>query len=59
MVAFSLLLSKLQRPKFGVFGETDSVRASFAQPLHVESSAIGVTTMQVVNRETGETAFRH
>ncbi len=43
--------------KFGVFGKTDSVRASFAQPLHVEAGAIGVTTLQVVDRETGATAF--
>ena len=43
--------------KFGVFGEGDSVRASFAQPLHVEAGAIGVTTLQVIDRQTGETGF--
>ena len=50
--AFQIAASKL-----GVLSEADSIRASFAQPLHVESGSIGVTTMQVVNRETGETAF--
>ncbi|MEO1014774.1 MAG: S8 family serine peptidase [Pseudomonadota bacterium] len=39
--------------KFGVFGESDRIRASFAQPLHVENGALGVTTMQVVDRSTG------
>ncbi|MEL7488883.1 MAG: hypothetical protein AAGJ87_16925, partial [Pseudomonadota bacterium] len=29
--------------KFGVFGDGDSVRASFAQPLHVEAGAVGFT----------------
>ena len=43
--------------KFGVFGGTDSVRASFAQPVHLEAGSVGVTSLQVVDRETGETAF--
>ena len=43
--------------KFGVLGETDSMRLSFAQPLHIEAGDIGVTTLQVVDRATGETAF--
>ena len=40
--------------KHGVFGDVDRMRLSFAQPLHLESGALGVTAMQVVDRTTGE-----
>ncbi len=46
--AFQIAASKI-----GVFGKTDQIRASFAQPLHIEGGALGVTTMQVVDRTTG------
>lgn len=40
--------------KIGVFGKQDSLRASIAQPLHIENGTLGITTMQVIDRETGE-----
>ncbi|MEO1658506.1 MAG: S8 family peptidase [Pseudomonadota bacterium] len=40
--------------KTGIFGKQDSLRASIAQPLHIENGTLGVTTMQVIDRETGE-----
>ncbi len=40
--------------KTGVFGKQDSLRASIAQPLHIENGSLGITTMQVIDRETGE-----
>ncbi|MBI1391538.1 MAG: S8 family serine peptidase [Alphaproteobacteria bacterium] len=40
--------------KAGIFGESDAIRLSFAQPLQVEAGSIEVTSMQVVDRTTGE-----
>lgn len=40
--------------KHGVFGKTDRVRLSFAQPLHIENDGLALTTMQVVDRTSGE-----
>jgi hypothetical protein len=40
--------------KTGVLGETDRLRISFAQPLHVENGALRYTSLEVVDRETGE-----
>jgi len=37
-----------------VFGDSDGVRFSLVQPLHVESGALEYTGMQVTDRETGE-----
>ncbi|MEM1379531.1 MAG: S8 family serine peptidase [Pseudomonadota bacterium] len=39
--------------KQGVFGETDAIRMSFAQPLFVEGGALTQATMQVTDRPTG------
>ncbi|MEO1041129.1 MAG: S8 family peptidase [Pseudomonadota bacterium] len=40
--------------KLGVFGKADRLRASIAQPLHIENGDLAVTSMQVIDRETGE-----
>jgi hypothetical protein len=40
--------------KTGLFGESDRLRISFAQPLHVEDGALEYRSLQVVDRETGE-----
>lgn len=37
-----------------VFGDSDGLRVSLVQPLHVESGALEYTGMHVVDRETGE-----
>ncbi|RYG86709.1 MAG: hypothetical protein EON59_09340, partial [Alphaproteobacteria bacterium] len=37
-----------------VLGKTDSVRMTLAQPMHLESGSVDLTTVQVVNRQTGE-----
>jgi hypothetical protein len=39
--------------KAGLITDTDSLRVSLAQPLHVESGALDYTQLQVVDRETG------
>lgn len=40
--------------KKGVFGKKDQMRFSIAQPMHLEAGALEATTMQVVDRATGE-----
>ena len=40
--------------KTGVFGELDQMRISFAQPLHIESGALNYSSIEVVDRDTGE-----
>ncbi|HEY1961828.1 MAG TPA: hypothetical protein VGG69_05390, partial [Rhizomicrobium sp.] len=46
--AFELAVKKI-----GLLSDTDSLRASLAQPLHVETGALNYTALQVVDRETG------
>ncbi|GAB4517167.1 MAG: hypothetical protein Tsb0010_01200 [Parvularculaceae bacterium] len=38
---------------WSVFAKGDSMRISFAQPLHVENGALTLTATQVIDRETG------
>ena len=45
---------ELVAAKTGLFGETDSLRLSVAQPLHVESGALIYQSLQVVDRQTGD-----
>ncbi len=40
--------------KHGVFGKEDGFRLSLTQPLHIESGAIEYTSLQVIDRRTGE-----
>ncbi|MBA4800646.1 MAG: S8 family serine peptidase [Euryhalocaulis sp.] len=40
--------------KTGLFGESDRVRLSMAQPLQVSSGQLEYTSVQVVDRQTGE-----
>ena len=40
--------------KRGLVGRTDMARVSFAQPLHLERASIDMTTVQVVDRQTGK-----
>ncbi len=40
--------------KKGFFGKQDSVRLSFTQPLHIENGSLEFTSIQVVDRSTGE-----
>ena len=40
--------------KDGLIGDYDTFRLSIAQPLHVEAGSFEFTTLEVVNRETGE-----
>ena len=40
--------------KYGVLSETDHMRLSFAQPLHIENDGLAMTTMQVIDRTSGE-----
>ncbi|MBN03683.1 S8 family serine peptidase [Ponticaulis sp.] len=40
--------------KDGLIGDHDTFRLSIAQPLHVEAGSFEFTTLEVVNRETGE-----
>jgi hypothetical protein len=40
--------------KRGLVGRTDMARVSFAQPLHLEQASIDMTTVQVVDRQTGQ-----
>ncbi len=40
--------------KSNIFGSTDHLRFSLAQPLHVEQGAVEFQSIGVVNRETGE-----
>ncbi|HEX4301932.1 MAG TPA: S8 family peptidase [Rhizomicrobium sp.] len=47
--AFELVASRS-----GLFTDTDLVRFSFAQPLHVESGALEYTALQVTDRDTGD-----
>jgi len=44
---------ELVATKDGVFSDTDSLRFSLTQPLHVESGAVYYTSLQVVDRSTG------
>jgi hypothetical protein len=46
--AFELVAAKI-----GLFGDTDMMRVSFAQPLHVESGALTYTSIGVTDRSTG------
>jgi hypothetical protein len=39
--------------KAGVFSDTDTMRLSLAQPLHVESGALTYTSIEVTDRSTG------
>lgn len=43
--------------KNGVFGETDRLRFSISQPLHIESGALAVGNVELVDRATGELGF--
>ena len=43
--------------KTGVISNVDAVRLSFAQPMHYETGAIGITTLQITDRATGESGF--
>lgn len=47
--AFALAAQKL-----GVFAKHDSFRFSFMQPLHVERGSLDYTSVQVIDRQTGE-----
>jgi len=47
--AFSVALAKT-----GVAGDSDRIRVSFGQPMHVEDGGLTFASAQVVNRETGE-----
>ncbi|HEY1708660.1 MAG TPA: S8 family peptidase [Rhizomicrobium sp.] len=40
--------------KTAIFGETDKLRLSFAQPLHVNNGALQYQSLQVVDRTTGQ-----
>lgn len=40
--------------KEGVFGKQDRFRISLSQPLHVENGDLNFSTLEVVDRETGE-----
>ena len=40
--------------KTGLFGDLDVLRLSLAQPLHVESGALQYTSLQVIDRLTGD-----
>lgn len=44
---------QLAAVKQRVFGASDSLRLSMAQPLHVESGSVDVSMLQVVDRDTG------
>jgi len=44
---------ELVAAKAGLFGETDSIRVSLSQPLHVESGALNYSALEVVDRSTG------
>ena len=37
-----------------LFGRSDRLRVTLSQPMHLESGSIDVTTVQVINRQTGE-----
>jgi hypothetical protein len=47
--AYQIALSKDH-----LFGRSDHLRISFAQPMHIERGSVDVTTVGVVDRETGE-----
>jgi hypothetical protein len=40
--------------KQGVFDKTDAMRFALTQPLHIESGGLEYTSMQVIDRDTGE-----
>ena len=40
--------------KTGVFEKHDGVRLAISQPMHIESGALEYTSLQVINRQTGE-----
>ncbi len=40
--------------KSSLFGRSDLARLTFAQPMHLERGTVDLTTVQVVNRQTGE-----
>ncbi|HEX8382042.1 MAG TPA: S8 family peptidase [Sphingomonas sp.] len=40
--------------KVGLFDDQDRVRLTLAQPLHIERGRIGITGVEVIDRQTGE-----
>lgn len=40
----------------GLFGETDAIRVSLIQPMHVETGSLSYSVARVVDRESGEMA---
>lgn len=40
--------------KQGLLGRSDLARLTLAQPMHMERSSVDLTTVQVINRQTGE-----